>query len=244
MHVCHVDVVLAGLVLSAVGFRPKLSLRDGLLRCTLDVSDLTAHVRCRMVAVHAREVPMQLRTPADLATQAMMEAMAAQDAALAAAEARHAAADSNHVYRPIRVRQTVPHTLLVLVVNSTVSETACAAAAVLARPHIDIIHIVHIAAPGSVPSGAAQLLQRMGAVVRRRGIEPVTTCVVREEGQGLLETVAICVEDVGATLIVAGSSLVMEAGSANRGGLGGESFSLLLLRRLAMPMLLVTPQCK
>lgn len=57
--------------------KPEEMGADALPHATLLV-DLTAHTRCRMLAVHAHEVPALLRTPSDLAHPSVVAALTAQ----------------------------------------------------------------------------------------------------------------------------------------------------------------------
>lgn len=79
------------------------------------------------------------------------------------------------------------------VADNAVADTAAAAAAMVARPGIDKVHLVHVAPPNAVAVTAPgaevghALLGRVAAVVSRRGLTPVTHAVPRSPGQGLLE---------------------------------------------------------
>lgn len=267
MHAVMSDCVAAGKVAVGLGrymlhlpsakgmlagrlsvLRPKLSMCKDLLHLRLDMCDITAAPSAAPLFLHSRAEPAQVLLTHD-DVEALLPLLSAQDS--------HAGFRQLVLSHQVQTTATPPppppdladnpnsQRIVVFVVSNAVSGAAISMAASVARPGRDTVTIVTIVADTVFKDRAAELLQKYTAAFAQAN--PGVQCFseIKERGLcGLIECMELYLVGHGATLAVMGSNALTSKASSSTGDVSSTyvvgSITLALLKRMPVPLLLVT----
>eukprot|EP00798_Chlamydomonas_sp_ICE-L_P015971 gene15971-22102_t len=237
---------MKNLLSSFAVFRPKLMLKEELLHVSLDLTDITAADKARCVAMEARQNPGMLLNPRSLDALIPM----AQDHDISFRELIMTHHDNDAVSAAIVSRRdsnangdAPPHTIVVFVVNNSVSQLAVHMAACIAKPGRDMIRLVTFVSLESQKSDALSMLQGYSKGVIMKSMT-VTHCDAVVRGSlGLLDAMEKYVVQLGV------DSMTVVMGSAQLTSnvfdyvVGSVTLSA-IKRLLGIPVIVVTANSK
>ncbi|KAG2492163.1 hypothetical protein HYH03_009654 [Edaphochlamys debaryana] len=261
MHLASIKSMLAGR-LSVL--RPKLGLVDDMLHLRLEAADVTSASTASTLLMQAKPDLPQLLVHDDV--EALLPLLQAQDNNTAFRQLVMSCRDDDMraaaVSTPppngaaVERMRLHPHSqrIVVFVVSNNVSAAAVSMAASLARPGRDVVTLATVVPDAKLfKDRSEQLLSKHALAFEKQCVAHYSCEVVERGSYGLID----CMENFcvvhGATLVIMGSNSLTSAAStsssSSTAGSGSTAASLIhivgsvtlaLMRRMPMPLILVT----